>query len=92
MAPVTAQLSLRDKLSLVLEWLPAIQLLPLIAAAEPGKEQIMQVVRLLEVISDKTDTPADDELVALVRDVLETEQGGKLVDYIVEKIKGLANA
>ena len=92
MTPVQANLSLSDKLRLVLEWLPAIQLLPAIAAAEPGKDQILQVVRLLEVIADKTEVTTDDELVGLVKDVLQTEQGGRLIDYIVVQIRRLTNA
>ena len=85
------QMSLTEKFRLLMDWLPAIQMLPIIAATQPGREQVLQVVRLLEIISSKTTGTTDDELTRLTKDVLMTEPGGKLVDYIVAKIKELTD-
>lgn len=85
------QMSFPQQFRLLLEWLPAIQMLPLIASTPAGREQVLQVVRLLEIVTAKTTGSMDDELTRLVKEVLITEQGGKLVDYIVAKIKELTD-
>lgn len=74
-----------------MEWMPALQMIPVIATSQPGRDQVLQVVRLLEIVTAKTVGKADDELTALVKDVLLTEPGGKLVDYIVAKIRSLTD-
>ena len=91
MSPAAAQMSFPQQLRLLMEWLPAIQMLPLIATMEPGRDQVLQVVRLLEIVTSKTTGAVDDELTKLTKDILLTEQGGKLVDYLVAKIKELTD-
>lgn len=91
MSPAAPQMSFPEKFRLLLEWLPAIQMLPLIAATPAGREQVLQVVRLLEIVTAKTTGTTDDEMTRLVKDVLMTEQGGRLVDYIVARIKELTD-
>jgi hypothetical protein len=91
MSPAAAQMTFPQQLRLLMEWLPAIQMLPLIATMEPGRDQVLQVVRLLEIVTSKTTGAVDDELTKLTKDILLTEQGGKLVDYIVAKIKELTD-
>lgn len=85
------QMSLTEKFRLLMEWMPALQMLPIIAATQPGRDQVLQVVRLVEIIASKTAGTMDDELTKLVKDVLLTAEGGKLVDYIVARIKELTD-
>lgn len=86
-----AQMKLSEKLRLLMEWMPALQMIPVIAASQPGRDQVLQVVRLLEIVAAKTTGATDDELTALLKKVLLTEPGGELVDYVVTKIRSLAN-
>lgn len=86
--PQPRQISLTDKFRLLMEWLPALQMLPIIATAAPGRDQALQVMRLLEIVSAKTTGKLDDELTSLLKDVLLTEAGGRLTDYIATKIRG----
>ena len=85
------QMSLSEKFRLLMEWMPALQMLPVIASSQPGRDQVLQVVRLLEIVAGKTVGSVDDELARLLKDVLLTEAGGKLVDYIVVQIKELTD-
>jgi hypothetical protein len=91
MSPAAPQMSLSEKFRLLMEWMPALQMLPVIASSQPGRDQVLQVVRLLEIVAGKTVGNVDDELARLIKDVLLTEQGGKLVDYIVAQIKELTD-
>lgn len=83
--------SLGLNLRLVFEWLPAFHIFPAIAAAPPGHDRALEVLRLVEFISTKTDTPLDDELTKLVKGILLTPQGEALVDYITDKVRSLSN-
>jgi hypothetical protein len=85
------QMSLSEKFRLLMDWMPALQMLPIIAATQPGRDQVLQVVRLLEIVATKTTGTVDDDLTKLVKEVLLTAEGGKLVDYIVTKIKELTD-
>lgn len=89
--PPAQSMTIAEKLRLLMEWMPALQMIPVIATSQPGRDQVLQVVRLLEIVTAKTVGKADDELTALVKDVLLTEPGGKLVDYIVAKIRSLTD-
>lgn len=91
MSPVAPQMSLSEKFRLLMEWLPALQMLPVIATSQPGRDQVLQVVKLLEIITSKTTGKVDDELTAHIKAVLLTEPGGQLVDYIVAQIRTLTN-
>lgn len=85
------QMSLSEKFRLLMDWMPALQMLPIIAATQPGRDQVLQVVRLLEIVAAKTTGTVDDDMTKLVKEVLLTAEGGKLVDYIVAKIKELTD-
>jgi hypothetical protein len=76
---------------LILEWLPAAHFLQAIAIAAPGHPRVLEVVKLVEFLSDKTDSPIDDELCQLVKEILLTPQGQKLVDYVTDKVRSLSN-
>lgn len=85
------QMSISEKLRLLMEWMPVLQMLPVIAASQPGRDQVLQVARLLEIVASKTVGKTDDELTALTKDVLLTEPGGRLVDYVVAKVRSLTD-
>lgn len=89
--PAAQSMTITDKFRFLLEWLPALQMLPVIATAQPGRDQVLQVVRLLEIITAKTTGTTDDELTALLKEVLLTEAGGKLVDYVVAKVRSITD-
>lgn len=84
-------MSALDRLRLFMEWLPVIQMLPLIAAAKPGQSRALEVIRLLEMVAAKTQPKVDDEVIALLKAVVLTEPGGKLVDYIASHLQGVFN-
>lgn len=84
-------LTLSEKMRLFMEWLPALQCLPLIAAATPGRDRALAVVRLFEVVSAKTAGTTDDELTKLVKETLLTDAGGRLIEYATAKVRSLAN-
>lgn len=79
--------SIPEKLRLALEWLPVLQMLPAIAAAEPGKRRAVEVARLCEMLASKTETDVDDRLVRLITDILLTPQGGALIDYLADLVR-----
>jgi hypothetical protein len=82
-------LSSLDKFRLLMDWLPALQLAQAVAAAPAGRSRVAETIKLLQFAAAKTDVAADDEVVQLVGNALMTEEGGKLVDYLAEKIKVL---
>ena len=89
--PPAPQMSLAEKFRMLMEWMPALQMLPVIASSQPGRDQALQVVRLLEIVASKTTGSTDDELAQHLKAVLLTEPGGKLVDYVVAKIRSLTD-
>lgn len=82
-----ASLSSLDKIRMLIDWLPALQLAQAVAAAPAGRARVAEAIKLLQFAAAKTDISADDEVVQLVGNALLTEEGGKLVDYIADKIK-----
>lgn len=85
--PVPA-LSLPSQIRLLLEWAPALQLLPAIAASAPGQARAVEIVRLLEFLATKSDVHVDDEILRMVREILLTKPGSELADYIASLISG----
>lgn len=84
-------MSALERLRLFMEWLPVIQMLPLIAASKPGRDRTLEVVRLLELVAAKTEPKVDDEIIALLKAVVLSEPGGRLVDYIADHLQGVFN-
>lgn len=80
--------SLTDRIRLVVEWAPAIQILPAIAAAPAGQARAVEVMRLLEFLARKSDLKMDDEIVQLIKAILLTKEGGALADYVAQLISG----
>lgn len=75
---------LSTNLRLLIEWAPALQLLSAVGAAKPGVERMIQIVKLAEFLTTKTATGVDDRLVRLITDILLTQQGQALVDYVCQ--------
>lgn len=82
-------MSALDRLRLLMEWLPVIQTLPLIAASKPGRDRAIETIRLLELVAAKTKPKMDDEIVALLKAVAMSDPGGRLIDYVADKLKGV---
>lgn len=64
-------------------------MLPLIAAAKPGRDRVLESCRLLELVASKTSPKVDDEVIGLLKDVVMSEPGGRLVDYIATRLQGV---
>jgi hypothetical protein len=75
---------LSTNLRLLIEWAPALQLLSAVGASKPGVERMIQIVKLAEFLTTKTPSVVDDKLVRLFTDILLTQQGQALVDYLCE--------
>lgn len=76
-----------EKVRVILEWLPAINMIPAIAAADEGQARAVAACEFVEFIATKTETPMDDELASLCKAILLTPEGGALVDYIAAKLR-----
>jgi hypothetical protein len=83
-------LTLSQKLRLLIEWGPAVQLLTAIGVSPPGQPRVLAFVRLLKFASTKTETTLDDELLAHIQAILLTKEGGALVDYVSNLLNGAA--
>lgn len=81
-------LSLPARLRLLIEWAPAIQILPAIAAAPAGQPRAVEIVRLLEFLASKSEVKLDDEILRMIREILLTKPGTELADYIAGLISG----
>jgi hypothetical protein len=83
-----AILSLPAKIRLLVEWSPALQILPAIAAATPGQPRAIEVMRLLEFLASKSELQLDDKIAHLLKEILLTKPGTELADYIAGLISG----
>ena len=78
-----------DKLKILIEWAPAINFLMAVTAAPPGRERVYRALELLDYLASRTPSQVDNELLAMIRAVLLTPQGGLLLDYLAAKVKPL---
>jgi hypothetical protein len=83
-------LTLSQKLRLLIEWGPAVQLLTAIGVSPPGQPRVLAFVRLLKFASTKTETTLDDELLNHIQAILLTKEGIALVDYVSNLLNGAA--
>lgn len=81
-------LSLPAKIRLLVEWSPALQILPSIAAATPGQTRAVEVMRLVEFLASKSELKLDDKIAHLLKEILLTPPGKELADYIAGLISG----
>lgn len=76
-----------DKLRLLLDWAPVINLLMAISAAPAGKDRVYRALEMLDYLASKTPTPIDNEVLSLVRRVLLTPEGAALLDYLAAALQ-----
>lgn len=75
-----------SKIRVVLEWLPVLQFVQDIVNAAPGQARVGKVAVLAEYLASRTDSSVDDRITDLVRQILLTQPGGELVDYLSDLI------
>lgn len=78
-----------ERIKLLLEWAPVLNYIMAITAAPPGRERVYRALELCDYLTNRTPTPIDNELLALVRGVLLTPQGGTLLDYLAARLQPL---
>jgi hypothetical protein len=76
-----------EKVRFVIEWLPALNLIPEISASKPGTERALAACKLVKFIADKTDNEIDNKLTELVTAILLTPEGAALVDWIADALR-----
>jgi hypothetical protein len=81
--PVT----LRRQAQTILEWLPIVPLVTALGDSQPGVPRVLAATQVLRFLASKTSIPEDDRLVQLVENIVLTEQGRALVDYLAETIQ-----
>jgi hypothetical protein len=75
--------TLADRLKLLVDWFPVALLLQRIAGSAPGRSQVAAVMELVRFLASKTEIEVDDRLAELTGKMLETREGGELLDYVV---------
>ena len=80
-----------EKIKFVIEWLPALNMVPAITAAEPGSQRAIAACQLVKFIASKTDNEIDDKLVELVTAILLTDEGAALVDWVADKLRSVSD-
>lgn len=78
---------LTDNIRLLIEWAPILQIFSAIASSKPGSERVIQVARLAEFMTTKTENKVDDQLVRLLTAILLTPQADALVQYLTELVE-----
>jgi hypothetical protein len=82
-------LTMGEKLRLLLEWMPVLAMLGNIVNTQAGASRVRAVLDVLDVVADKTTTTQDDQLIELLRAVVVTPQGAALVDWISDKTQAI---
>ena len=54
-------------------------------------KRVLLVMEAAAWLADRSDSPADDDVLRLVSAVLESEEGEALFHYIVDSLKGLTD-
>lgn len=82
-------------LKILLEWFPLVALVTALGDSPRGIARVLAALQIVRFVAGKTAIKQDDELVQLVENVMLTEQGRALVDYLsseIHKIMEAANA
>lgn len=74
--------SISANIKLLIEWMPVLNIASAIGAAKPGQPRAVEIAKLAEFLTQKTENTVDDQLVRLITAILLTPQGGALVDYL----------
>lgn len=80
-------MSILEKLRLLSEWSPVLSFLQQLSREDDPHAKSIIVFDAAEWLADKTDTSWDDELVELLADIVASEEGEKLVRWIVAQIE-----
>lgn len=76
-------------LKVLLQWFPVIALLTQLGDAPAGAARAQAALNVLQFLAAKTQLRQDDELVRLLQQILLTDQGKQLVDYIAAEVRKL---
>lgn len=79
-------------LKVLLEWFPLVALVTALGDSPKGVPRVLAALQIIRFIAGKTDIKQDDELVQLFENILLTEQGRALVDYLSSEINKLMEA
>lgn len=75
-----------EKLRLLAEWSPVLSFVQNLAREEDIHAKAIIVADACEWLASKSDIEWDDELVDLLADILRSDEGEKLVRWIVQQI------
>lgn len=81
-------LGLLDKLRTLAEWAPLLNRLQVLALAEGPHDQAIAIIDTLQWAAGKSSTEIDDEALAHIEAVLQTDEGKAFFGWIVEKLGG----
>jgi len=76
-----------DKIRLISEYAPLLSYLQQLANADEVTDKVSVAADAAEWIATKTEMEWDDEVVSLVADILRSDEGAALIEWIVEKMK-----
>lgn len=80
-------LPLFDKLRLLAEWMPLVNRIQLIAAAQTPHEQALAVIDAAQWAAGRTGTEIDDEALAHIEAVLKTPEGQAFFEWALKKFE-----
>jgi len=76
-----------DKIRLISEYAPLLTYLQKLSEADEMTDKVSVAADAAEWIATKTELEWDDEVVSLVADILRSDEGSALIEWIVEKMK-----
>lgn len=79
-------------LKVLLEWFPLVALVTALGDSPKGVPRVLAALQIIRFVAGKTAIKQDDELVQLFENILLTEQGRALVDYLSSEINKLMEA
>lgn len=75
-------LSAVQKIRLLAEWAPLLPLFQAVALAPTNQDKAVAGVEVLRWLATKTSTPSDDAALDHLKSMLQTPEGGRIVDFI----------
>lgn len=84
--PVT---NLGKNINLLVEWFPVVALFTALGEAKQGVPRALAFLQLAQFVASKTQAKQDDELLKLIEEIVLTEPGRLLIDYLSDQIGGL---
>ena len=86
-AEETPTMNIFEKIRLISEYAPLLTYLQQLADADEMTDKVSVAADAAEWIATKTELEWDDEVVSLVADILRSDEGAALIEWIVEKMK-----